>query len=93
VTRRPNPQHRRGVDILRRIPVTSATVLDLGSSPVVVVVLMILGLACIVLGFLLAFTLYGIAALVVGAGCVGTGMVLLLVRYGPSQGPTSMRGH
>jgi hypothetical protein len=60
---------------------------------VAVVVLMILGLVCIVLGFVLAFTLYGIAALVVGAGCVGTGIVLLLVRYGPSHGPTSMRGH
>lgn len=74
-------------------PVGPATVLDLESPPVAGAVLMVLGLVCVILGFLLAFTLYGIAALVVGAGCAGTGMVLLLVRQGPSQGPTSTRGH
>lgn len=57
------------------------------------VALMVLGLAFAVLGLLLAFTLYGIAALVVAAGCGGTGLVLLLIRYGPGQGPTSMKGH
>ncbi len=42
--------------------------------------LAVLGLVCGALGFLLAFTWYGIAALVVGATCAGAAMVLLLVR-------------
>jgi hypothetical protein len=50
-----------------------------------------LGLVCTGLGFLLAFTPYGIAAVVVGAALVGTGMVRLLARDGPGRGPTSAR--
>lgn len=50
------------------------------------VVLMIVGLAFSALGFLLAFTLYGIASCVVGAVCAGAGMALLLARYAPGRG-------
>lgn len=46
------------------------------------VVLVLVGFACSALGVLLAFTPYGFAALVVGAGSAGAGMVLLLVREG-----------
>lgn len=50
------------------------------------VLLVLSGLVCAMFGILLAFTVFGIAALVVGAGCAGAGMLLLVCRFGPGQG-------